>query len=166
MRQPSQAFSSQREAPYEFYGGHLYPSPHEPTTEPTCGFCFSSGNWRQWAREHIRIASREIILMGKMLASSLLLCLSPSHPMPVPMSGLLKTPDQRTLLASAGMISHEASGKACGHRGGLIIRAIAPPLSSLALTPAGRHRPPPRIWSPSERRPALSKDAASASRHW
>ena len=32
------------------------------------------------------------------------------------MSGLLKTPDQRTLLASAGMISHEASGKACGHR--------------------------------------------------
>jgi hypothetical protein len=68
--------------------------------------------------------------MGKMLASSLLLCLSPSHPMPVPVSGLLKTPDQRTLLASAGMISHEASGKAYGHRGGLIKTIAPPPLLS------------------------------------
>ena len=56
------------------------------------------------------------------------------------------------------MISHEASGKACGHRGGLI-RAIAP-LSSLALTPAGRRRLPPRIWSPSQRHVTFSKDAA------
>ncbi len=43
------------------------------------------------------------------------------------MRGLLKTPGQRTLLAGSGMISHEASGKACGRRGGLIKTPLSCP---------------------------------------
>jgi PIN like domain len=59
------------------------------TQEKPMAFVTDDGKKDWWIRDTKgkRIASREIIPMEKMLAPSLLRCLSPSHPMPVPMRG-------------------------------------------------------------------------------